>query len=248
MTRDVAADVAGGASPGSRYRYTFTSVPELSDPVANVTDMTELAFRRPTPTADARLADLGLRLSHLDQAIWAGIDARAASPPLGPTNGPGLLDWIHRVGKLRELLAAEGWHRLDQWNAGLVKHPTKPIVLGTLQGNRGTGDPAAPVRSDYAKGPAIAAMMRDNDHDQFSLFEAVAHREGLKLWFLVTYPLQLDDKLVVLREVSQPEPTPQGQVIDRWAHRITLPPLEFPHVHARNVDGPEDVEVPVQLR
>lgn len=178
--------------------------------------MTRIAFRKPTPTTENELADLSLRVEHLDQAIWAGIEARSSSPPLGPTNGPGLLDWIHRVGKLRELLVAEGWRRLDQWNAGLVQHPTQPIVLGTLQGNRGTGSPDAPLRSDYAKGPAIAAMMRGNDHDQFSLFDTMAHSEGLKLWFLVTYPLQLDDKLVVHREVSQPEPTPQGQVIDRW--------------------------------
>lgn len=210
--------------------------------------MTELDLQAPAPTVHDRLADLDLRLDHLDQAIWAGIDARSASPPLGPTNGPGLLDWIHRVGKLRQLLVAEGWRVLDQWNAGLVRHPRLPIVLGTLQGNRNTGSPDAPLRSDYAKGPAIAAMMRDNDHDQFSLFETLRHPDGLKLWFLVTYPLQLDDRLMVLREVSQPEPTPQGQVIDRWAHRITLPPLEFPHVHARNVDGPEDVDFPIQLR
>ncbi|GLZ32438.1 hypothetical protein Lesp02_46260 [Lentzea sp. NBRC 105346] len=209
--------------------------------------MTKPALRL-QPTIHDKLADLGLRLTHLDQAIWAGIDARAASPPHGPTNGPGLLDWIHRVGKLRSLLVAEGWKRLDQWNAGLVRHPTLPIVLGTLQGNRNTGVADAPLRSDYAKGPAIAAMMRDNDHDQFSLFETMAHKEGLKLWFLVTYPLQLEDRLVVLREVSQPEPTPQGQVIERWAHRITLPPLEFPHVHARNANGPDDVDFPIALK
>ncbi len=209
--------------------------------------MTNAAFRKLTPTPDERLAELGLRLSVLDRAITAGIDARAASPPFGPTNAPGLLDWIHRVGTLRQLLAADGWERLDQWNAGLIRHPSRPILLGTLQGNRGTGSQDAPLRSDYAKGPAIAAMMRDNDHDQFALFEN-ARNEGLKLWFLVTYPLQLADRLVVLREVSQPEPTPQNQVIDRWAHRIPLPAMEFPQIKAPTVDVPEEVDFPVAFR
>jgi hypothetical protein len=209
--------------------------------------MTNAAFRKLTPTTDERLAELGLRLAVLDRAIAAGIDARAASPPFGPTNAPGLLDWIHRVGTLRQLLAAEGWQRLDHWNAGLIRHPSRPILLGTLQGNRGTGSEDAPLRSDYAKGPAIAAMMRDNDHDQFALFENV-RSEGLKLWFLVTYPLQLEDRLVVLREVAQPEPTPQNQIIERWAHRIPLPPMEFPQLKAPNVDGPEEVDFPIALR
>ena len=97
--------------------------------------MTNAAFRKLTPTPDERLAELGLRLAVLDRAIAAGIDARAASPPFGPTNAPGLLDWIHRVGTLRQLLAVEGWQRLDHWNAGLVRHPSRPILLGTLQGN-----------------------------------------------------------------------------------------------------------------
>lgn len=209
--------------------------------------MTNAAFRKLTPSTGDRLAELGLSLRILDRAVAAGIDARAASPPYGPNNAAGLLDWIHRVGTLRRLLVEEGWHRLDHWNAGLVRHPSRPILLGTLQGTRGTGSPDAPLRSDYAKGPAIAAMMRDNDHDQFALFEG-ARGEGLKLWFLVTYPVQMEDRLVVLREVSQPEPTPQNQVIERWAHRIPLPPMEFPLPRTPIVDGPEEVEVPVALR
>lgn len=196
----------------------------------------------------AQLAELGLRVDHLDEAIWAGVDARASAPPLGPTNGAGLLDWIHRVGRLREVLVAEGWTRVDKWNAGLVQHPTKPVVLGTLQGNRHTGTPGAPLRSDYAKGPAIAAMMRGNDHDQFTLFDSL-HAHEWKLWFLVTYPHQEGERLVVLREVAQPEPTPQGQVVDRWAHRITLPPLVFGPLPApRDPGGPDDVDVAVTPR
>ena len=80
-----------------------------------------------------------------------------------------------------------------------------------------------------------------------TLFENV-RSEGLKLWFLVTYPLQLEDRLVVLREVSQPEPTPQNQIIERWAHRIPLPPMEFPQRRTPNVDGPEEVDFPIALR
>ena len=196
----------------------------------------------------AQLAELGLRTDHLDEAIWAGVDARAAAPPLGPTNGAGLLDWIHRVGRLREVLVAEGWTRVDKWNAGLVQHPTKPVVLGTLQGNRHTGTPGAPLRSDYAKGPAIAAMMRGNDRDQFTLFDSL-HTHEWKLWFLVTYPQQEGERLVVLREVAQPEPTPQGQVVDRWARRITLPPLVFgPLPTPRGAQGPDEVDVTVTPR
>ncbi|MDU0292252.1 hypothetical protein [Saccharothrix longispora] len=198
-------------------------------------------------TADhhARLAGLGLRVDHLDEAIWAGVDARLSAPPLGPTNGAGLLDWVHRVGRLREVLVAEGWTKVDKWNAGLVQHPSKPVVLGTLQGNRGTGNPLAPLRSDYAKGPAIAAMMRGNDHDQLSLFDSF-HAHEWKLWFLVTYVVQEDERTTVLREVSQPEPTPQGQVVDRWAHRITLPPLEFGPLPPMRTA--HEVDVPVRVR
>ncbi|MBP2334559.1 hypothetical protein [Saccharothrix coeruleofusca] len=201
-------------------------------------------------TADhhTQLAELGLRVDQLDDAIWAGINARLSAPPLGPTNGPGLLDWIHRVGKLREILVDEGWVRLDKWNAGLVQHPSKPIVLGTLQGNRHTGTLGAPLRSDYAKGPAIAAMMRGNDHDQFTLFDSL-HTHEWKLWFLVTYPHQEGDRMVVLREVAQPEPTPQGQVVDRWARRITLPPVVFGPVPApRDASGPAPVDFTVTFR
>ncbi|WP_199444580.1 hypothetical protein [Umezawaea beigongshangensis] len=205
------------------------------------------------PTAEqdvhAQLAELGLRLTHLDRATWAGVNARSSAPQLGPTNGPGLLDWIHRVGSLRELLVAEGWSRLDKYNAGLVRHPDKPIVLGTLQGNRNTGDVSAALRSDYAKGPAITAMMRDNDHDQLGLFDAADEHDGLKLWFLVTYPVQREDGLTVLREVSMPEPTPRGQVIDRWAHRIPLPPVEFTRVAPPLFsDAPREVDFAVVLK
>jgi hypothetical protein len=214
--------------------------------------MTDILFHpaTPQPGHHTRLAELGLRVDYLDQAIWAGVNARSSAPPLGPTNGPGLLDWIHRVGKLREVLVAQGWSRLDRWNAGLVQHPTKPIVLGALQGNRHTGVEGAPLRSDYTKGPAITAMMRDNDHDQLGLFDDdFADHEGLKLWFLVTYVTVQDGHQVVLREVSQPEPTPTGQVIDRWAHRITLPPLDFGPITERDTpDGPPDIDFTVALR
>ena len=224
---------------------------KVSYPLATVLDMTEILFRpaAPLPGFEARLAELDLRLEDLDAAVWAGMNARASAPPLGPTNGPGLLDWIHRVGKLREVLVGQGWSRYDKWNAGLVRHPDKPVVLGALQGNRHTGNEDGPLRSDYTKGPAIAAMTRDNDHDQFSLFADIERHEGVKLWFLVTYVVARDDRLVVLREISQPEPTPQGQVIDHWAHRIVLPPLDFgPVAGGALPDGPPDIDFTVALR
>jgi hypothetical protein len=91
-------------------------------------------------------------------------------------------------------------------------------------------------------------MMRGNDHDQFTLFDSL-HTHEWKLWFLVTYPQQEGERLVVLREVAQPEPTPQGQVVDRWAHRITLPPLVFgPLPTPRGTQGPDDVDVTVTPR
>ena len=212
--------------------------------------MTEILFHpaTPMPGPDARLAELDLKVEHLDEAIWAGLNARAAAPALGPTNGAGLLDWIHRVGRLREVLVGQGWERYDKYNAGLVRHPSKPIVLGALQGNRHTGDPGAKLRSDYTKGPAITAMTRDNDHDQFSLFDDGERLGGLKLWFLVTFPTVRDGRFVVLREVSQPEPTPQGQVIDHWSHRITLPPYDFGPVADITPDGPAEIDFTVSLR
>ncbi|PRY31032.1 hypothetical protein [Umezawaea tangerina] len=212
--------------------------------------MTEIVFHPAgsVPGPEERLAELGLRVGYLDEAIWAGVNARMSAPPLGPTNGPGLLDWIHRVGRLREVLVGQGWSRYDKWNAGLVRHPSKPVVLGALQGNRHTGDEAAKLRSDYTKGPAITAMTQDNDHDQFSLFADFERNGGLKLWFLVTFPTVRDGRLVVLREVSQPEPTPQGQVIDHWAHRIVLPPYDFGPMVGGEEDGAVEVDFPVTLR
>jgi hypothetical protein len=88
-------------------------------------------------------------------------------------------------------------------------------------------------------------MTRENDHEQVGLFD-LERDEGVKLWFLVTYVVARDDRLVVLREVSQPEPTPQGQVIDHWAHRIVLPPLEFSG--GGLPDGPADIDFTVALR
>lgn len=187
-------------------------------------------LRNGREAVDRALATLGLRRELLVEAIEAGVRERRTATSFEPTTSAGVRDWLGRVGRLRELLDADGWRAVDHQNASFSRSPNGQVLLGTVAGDVGTGDPGLAMTSERVKGPVTEELTQANEASQFSLFPIdLPHEDAAKVWLLVTYYVEdIVHRTAECRlEVSHPAPTKAGTHIAEWPRRYCLTPVRF---------------------
>jgi hypothetical protein len=207
---------------------------------------------------DEALAGLGLSRECLVSAAREGVLRRRLVSEFAPTAARGLTDWMARTDRLRAQLSQAGWTKSDPLNAPFTSRPDGQVLLGVMQGDKGTGYLSKRLVSSYPKGSITASLTVGNDMrhpsipgiDEFYGFDK-KRADASKVWFFVTR-YEYDKQHLIDRvhaEIAQPEPTKAGFRVDSWVKRYCLEPFEFEPVIDPNVDpGDGPVVVPVAFR
>ncbi|MGW4365981.1 hypothetical protein ACWEKT_10075 [Nocardia takedensis] len=181
--------------------------------------------------AAAYLAQMGIQVSDLVDAIVAGELRAGTMTGHHPVTAAGLIRWIHVVGMLRERLAQTNqWFNQDPKNRPVSRRFDGAYSLSTVGGTEVTGiidHPDGP-RAARRRGPATAeavnataplitvaalragSIHRDTDAD-------LRARPPLGAWFLVYFR----DEESVRMEVSLPLGFHDGQFTG-WIVRVVL--------------------------
>lgn len=219
-----------------------------------------MALPAPEPSEDCeeQLAKMGVKLSHLHDALRAGEEARRLTTQNDPRNAAGTTDYFRRVRVLREQLIPEcGWARLDLNQLPLVANPDRTIAIGVLLGDFRTGwhGPFHP-RSRRPVGEGKIRLVARNQQ-QMTLFPKAADPQEVDLeaedlanlhtWFLISYRRLYGDHVTINSELSLPFETGPTNYITRYAQRIPLPELRFdgiiPWIDDEGGDGDYEVQV-----
>lgn len=211
-----------------------------------------------SPGCEEQLADLGLKLVYLQEAVRAGEEVRRQTTRNDPRNAPGMVDYFRRIRVLREqLIANEGWKRGEINQLPLIVNPGKTMAIGVLLGDYRTGwvGPYHP-RSKRPLGDGklrlvsqnqqLAMIPRPADPGEFALEDE--DLANMQTWFFVTYRHVLSGVTRVSSELSLPEYANVRNYVERWTRRIPLPDLDFegviPYIEGTD-DGPGEYDVEV---
>lgn len=193
------------------------------------------------PAAD--LAELGLKLQDLVDAINAGELARRGCTANDPPTAPGYSAWSRIVRTLRDINLAKEWTKND---AGLstVINPDGTLAIAVAAGDAFTGTDKNPS-TKYPKGRATHDAVEAN---QLELFATGPKKraKGPLTWILLVHATTTE----VRAELSLPESIDDAGYVRTWTRRIPLPPQpvelppEFTTDTANDASG-EDVVVDV---
>lgn len=207
--------------------------------------------------ADARLAELGLRVNLLHTALEAGHVSASQATRFHPVMAAGSLRWFDTVGRLRELLAELGWEADDVRNSPRIVSPDGRIALLVVRGDRNTAVSDRDPQTARARGRATVRAVTINGQlelplDLQVLADASAERRsGVETWILLHRPTEGGE---VRAELSLPVTVDETGFVTGWSERILLPPLTFGPEVAPTRDigddgqGDGDVEVGVSVR
>lgn len=190
------------------------------------------------PAVEARLADLGLSVEILQEAIKFGQLHRSSCTSHDPLCLPGIMAWGKTIQRLRDLLVPRGWSAVNERNLPLVMDSPKKVAIAVATGDDGTGVASLAVRTKYPKGTATASFIEKNG-EQLSLFDlgekikAIKKREpGCMTWVLLI--ARNEDE--VRCELSLPTSFDYSGHVGTPIERIILEPI--------SLDG-DSVELPV---
>lgn len=187
---------------------------------------------------EKRLAELGVQLDQLHDALRAGEEARRLTTANDPRNAAGTQDYFRRIRVLRERkIAEDGWARLDLNLLPLVVNPARTIAMGVLLGDYRTGWPGPyHPRSRRPVGEGKIRLVARNQQ-QMTLFPAIHNAQEvdqdsedlsrLQTWFLISYRRLFGDHVTISSELSLPYQIGETNYITRYAQRIPLPELRF---------------------
>lgn len=187
---------------------------------------------------EKRLAELGVQLDQLHDALRAGEEARRLTTANDPRNAAGTQDYFRRIRVLRERkIAEDGWARLDLNLLPLVVNPARTIAMGVLLGDYRTGWPGPyHPRSRRPVGEGKIRLVARNQQ-QMTLFPAIHNAQEvdqdsedlsrLQTWFLISYRRLFGDHVTISSELSLPYQVGETNYITRYAQRIPLPELRF---------------------
>jgi len=202
------------------------------------------------------LADLGLTVDILREAIEQGEIARASCTANDPPCVPGIYSWGSTVRSLRDILIPKPyeWTKTDEGNFSTVISPDESFQIAVLTGDIGTGLADHNPTSKYPKGPMIQGAVKANK--QMLLFpehqkaadEAAAKQEAADkriTWIL----LKRRSGDLVFAELSLPKEISKGGLIEKWQVRIILDPIEVEPIAILDDDTEgEPIEVVVKRR
>jgi hypothetical protein len=206
-----------------------------------------------------RLAELGLTVELLVEAIRRGQEAADYCTRSHPVFYPGVVAYCETNGALREECALLGWSLNDEDNIARTVSPDGAVVITAVSGNERTGlRTGEHAQTKRPRGQAGLRIVRRNS--QLELQELLPAAEQLaadsdavelgSTWFLLYYR----DGSVVRSELSRARSimlTSRSSTLLAWAERLPLPEIDLDEPHDDNRfdrgDNP-DVDVPVRLR
>jgi hypothetical protein len=197
-----------------------------------------------------RLADLGLTVDIVREAILMGELARSTCTRNDPPPLAGILGWARTTRGLREATMPLGWKRSEAGQLSTAVHPLGEIAIAVATGDEGTGLASALPRTKYPKGPATAAAVERNQL-QLGLFEIENEPNdetlppGVVTWLLLIS--RSSDE--VRCELSLPGRIGLDDRVEEWAERIILPSVPIgPTPDLAKVPVATDIDVPVERR
>jgi len=192
-----------------------------------------------------RLAELGLTVEALRDAVLAGESARNGCTPNDPPIAPGFVAWQLATRTLREFLAPDGWTRSD---AGIntVVHPDGEVAIVVGAGDDRTGLPHANPRTRYARGPATVDAIERNI--QPGLFDHLLPKNASdrrKTYVLLICRVNEE----VRSELSLPAAVGNDGRVECWFERILLDPISLgTQIDPDSDDAPEPPPIEVSIR
>lgn len=186
----------------------------------------ELSFLDFSEATD-RLADLGLSLDVLEEAVWVGELYRSGCTANDPKAVPGYIAWARAIRCLREQLLPLGWESLEVSNLPLVLNPKNRVAVAVSSGDDATGNAALVAKTKNRKGKAAKAMVANGYH-QLSLFPndsagTVKKPQGFQIWYLLVSRQGNE----AYYQLSLPRRMEEGKPIRDWAETIFFPPLNL---------------------
>lgn len=178
-----------------------------------------------------RLAQLGLRLEYLHEAILVGEAARNSCTDNDPPMLRGFLAWGRRMRGLRDILGPLGWRRDDADNYATVVDAANAVAIATCSGDDGTGLQHAIPKTKHPRGAATEAVIEENQQLEFDGFRQTmaaiqANPAPCATWILLVARTSTH----LYCELSLPASQGTDDRIDQWIERILLPSLPLPGV------------------
>ena len=174
--------------------------------------------------AERRLADLGLRVDQLHDALQAGQVSAGQATSFHPVTAAGTMRWLDTVARLRELLVTEsGWRSDDVRNSPRVLHPAGTRALLVARGDRRTGVVGPDPQTARARGRATVQAVAINGQlelpfDLRALADASAERlDDVETWILLHYPTPDQE---VRSELSLPVGVDDSGRVHGWRERL----------------------------
>lgn len=178
--------------------------------------------------AKARLAELGLTLEVLEQALHYGHNGAERTTGSHSKIAAGTYRWHETVAALRSALVAERWAQKDDLNAPRIISPDGKVSLMVATGNQNTGTKQMP-KNATPKGIMTQQDVWNNGiSDQQAIEEVEAMLAGKRplTWVLLYFYSAKRNHLRA--ELSLPAVQGmEGGYITRWDERIVLPTIEF---------------------
>ncbi len=199
-----------------------------------------------------RLAELGIELSVLVEALKAGCLARQACTELDPRMFPGSAMWAVTVRQLRLGLIPRGWSYSEAGNYSRTMSGDGSLVIVVATGDEATGFPDETPTTQSRKGPRTVEVVATNanqldlpfiwpldtpqnpESGDATTWLLLVHFAGSKVRAEVARPVSFDDTLRV-----------RG-----WHERIILPEVEAEpdEVFEFGPDESPDIDVQVHKR
>jgi hypothetical protein len=204
------------------------------------------------PAVDARLADLGLSVEILQEAIKFGQLHWSSCTNHDPLCLPGIMAWGKTIQRLRDLLVPHGWSAINERNLPLIVDPSKKIAIAVATGNDGTGVASLAVWTKYPKGTATATFVEKN-WKQLSLFDlgekvtTIKRRDSDCMTWVLLISRNEDE---VRCELSLPTSFDYSGHVGTPVERIILEPINIDgdRVEIPGADGRDDIDIQISKR
>lgn len=196
-------------------------------PISEIADI-----RNPVVYRDAgvktRLAELGLSLEVLEQALHYGHNGAERTTGSHSKIAAGTYRWHETVAALRSALVEQHWVQKDDLNAPRIISPDGKVSIMVATGNQDTGTKRTP-KNATPKGIMTQQDVWNNSvTEQQAIAEveaAIAEKQPLT-WVLLYFYSQRRNH--IRAELSLPSVQDmKGGYITQWDERIILPKIEF---------------------
>lgn len=196
----------------------------------------------------SNLADLGVTMTELRDAIEHGEAERAACTPNDVGFMAGLRQWSGTLRRLRELQAPRGWRCDRSGHIESVLRKDGLIAIAVAMGDEFTGDAEHTPRTKHPRGDAVVRRISGNR--QLLLFpDAEPAKRDISpcvVWILL---IHTTDE-ATYSELSLPLSVDEEGHVNSWAERIILDPISHDPepIVDEDDDGDDDIQVNIQRR